>query len=151
LISRTGIHAVRALARLSELADGEYAGAATLAGEIGAPANYLGKLLKTLLRPGLVESRKGAGGGFRLARDPRELTLLDVLDETDDVRRWNGCFLGRESCSDAEPCAMHEEWSRVKDAYIEFVSRTTVADVAAREDALSRAPAAQAPPGREER
>lgn len=67
MISRTGIHAIRALASLATLSKEARIGTAILAGLISAPPNYLGKLLQSLARHGLVDSRKGLHGGFRLA------------------------------------------------------------------------------------
>jgi len=133
VISRSGIHAVRAVSSLARLGEGEFAGAAALGRAIGAPGNYLGKLLQGLGRAGIVESRRGAGGGFRLAPRTRELTLLEVLEAVEDTRRWTGCFLGRTECSDRDPCAMHDRWDRVRAAYRRFLSETTVADLAERE------------------
>lgn len=129
MISRSGIHAVRALVVLAGLGESEYAGAAALAKQSDAPENYLGKLLQSLCRAGVVESRKGAGGGFRLAREASAITLLDVLDVVEDIGRWNGCFLGQPVCSEESPCVMHDRWAQVKGAYLDFLSETTVHDV----------------------
>ncbi len=126
MISRTGLHAIRALTRLAGLDEGEFFGAAALAREIGAPENYLGKLLQALAAAGLVESRKGLGGGFRLARDPRDISLKQVLDPIEDLGRWQGCFLGFPSCSDASPCAVHHEWGPLRDQYLDLLTRTTL-------------------------
>jgi DNA-binding IscR family transcriptional regulator len=68
MLSKTGLHAVRALVALARLPEGCYAGAARIAQDIGAPQNYLSKLLKALAEEGLVESQKGLGrrrGGSR--------------------------------------------------------------------------------------
>jgi Rrf2 family protein len=130
LISKTGIHALRALAALAQMSNGTYAGAADLAKATGAPRNYLGKLLKALGREGLVESQKGRGGGFRLAKDPARITLLDVMEPAARVGRWTGCFMGRTTCSNDAPCALHTRWSRAGDAYFHFLKETTVADLA---------------------
>src|SRR5688500_1922427 len=100
MLSKTGLHAVRAVAALAKLPEGAYAGAARLAREIGAPENYLGKLLKALAGEGLLESQKGLGGGFRLARAARDVTLLDVVEPIDHISRWSGCILGRPECSE---------------------------------------------------
>ena len=108
MLSKTGLHAVRAMVALARLPEGTYAGAARIAQETGAPQNYLGKLLKALAEEGLVESQKGLGGGFRLARDARAITLLDVVEPIEHIRRWSGCILGRPECSEIEPCAMHQ-------------------------------------------
>jgi len=132
VIRRTGLHAIRALAVLARLGEGECAGAAAVADEIGAPPNYLGKLLQSLALHGLVESRKGLGGGFRLARAAGEIRLIDVIEPIEQVSRWNGCFLGRPVCSEETPCAVHDLWARARDAYLELLSETTIADLVRR-------------------
>jgi Rrf2 family protein len=133
MITKTGIHAVRAVAALAELDRGVYAGAGEVADQIGAPRNYLGKLLKTLADEGVLQSQKGKGGGFRLARQAETISLYDVMEPVERVSRWSGCFLGLARCSDDGPCAVHGQWGEVRDAYLQFLKTTTVADVARRE------------------
>jgi len=132
VITKTGIHAITALAALAELQRGSYAGASDVASQIGAPRNYLGKLLKTLADEGLLESQKGKGGGFRLAREPTQISLYDVVEPIERVSRWSGCFLGQARCSSDAPCAVHQHWGKVRDAYLQFLKETTVADLAGR-------------------
>jgi len=129
VISRTAKHALAALATLAELPAGQYAGAGEIAGEIEAPRNYLGKLLKTLADQGLVESQKGKGGGFRLARSPDSISLMEAVEPIDHLSRWSDCFLGRGRCADESPCAVHDRWATVRDAYIQFLQQTTIADL----------------------
>jgi Rrf2 family protein len=126
------MHAVRAMVALARLPEGSYAGASSVAKEIGAPRNYLGKLLQNLAREGLVESQKGLGGGFRLARAPRSISLLDVVEPIEHVSRWSGCILGRAECSDEMPCAIHTRWKTVRSAYLRLLTRTTIADLVAK-------------------
>lgn len=130
MISRTGIHATLALAMLARLEPGQYAGAASIADEVGAPRNYLGKLLKQLAESGLVESQKGFGGGFRLARPADRISVYDIVEPIDRISKWNGCFLGRSSCSDEAPCAVHNRWSDIRNRYLSFLKETMIADVA---------------------
>ena len=132
MLSKTGLHAVRAMVALAKLPDGSYGGAARIAQEIGAPQNYLGKLLKALAEEGLVESQKGLGGGFRLARNPQEISLLDVIEPIEHISRWSGCILGRPECSDGDPCAIHNRWKAVRDAYLRMLQRTTIAELVAK-------------------
>ena len=132
MITKTGRHALTALALLAELSRDAFAGAADVAGQIGAPPNYLGKLLKTLAARGLLESQKGKGGGFRLARSAADISLYDVVEPIEHVSRWNGCFLGRGRCSEESPCAVHQRWGKVRDDYLHFLQHTTVADLARR-------------------
>jgi Rrf2 family protein len=129
MITKTGLHAIRALAILAKLPEGEYAGAARVARMIDAPENYLGKLLQSLVPEGLVVSQKGLGGGFRLARDSHSITLLDVVEPIDHVSRRTGCFLGWRECSDRDPCALHHQWKAVRTAFLNMLARTTIADL----------------------
>lgn len=141
MISQTAKHALAALTVLAELPEGQYAGAGEIAGDIDAPRNYLGKLLQTLAGEGLVESQKGKGGGFRLARNPASISVIEVVDPIDRVSRWSDCFLGRGRCSDDSPCAVHDRWAEVRDVYLDFLRETTIADLAARaETGTSRTP-----------
>ena len=132
MISKTARHALAALTALAELPDGQYTGAGEIAGDIDAPRNYLGKLLKTLADEGLVESQKGKGGGFRLARSPASISLIEAMEPIDRVSRWSDCFLGRAVCSGDSPCAVHDRWAEVRDVYLDFLRETTIADLAAR-------------------
>ena len=135
MMSKTCVHALAAVAALARLDPGAYAGAGDIAREIGAPPNYLGKLLKTLADAGLLESQKGKGGGFRLARASAKIHLLEVVERIEHVDRWSGCILSGGRCSGKDPCPAHERWARVRDAYLEFLTDTTVADLAVRDGA----------------
>ena len=130
MMSKTAIHASLALALMAELDPGEYVGAATIADRIGAPRNYLGKLLKQLAAHGLLESQKGLRGGFRLAMPAKKISLYDIAEPLDRVSRWNGCLLGRGACDEKAPCAVHDRWSRVREGYLRFLKSTTVAELA---------------------
>src|SRR5262245_27093255 len=132
VLSKTGLHAVRAMVALARLPEGAYAGAVRVAREIGAPPNYLGKLLKALAEEGLVESQKGLGGGFRLRRDPKAISLLDIVEPIEHVSRWSGCLLGWPECSEADPCAVHHRWKAVRTAYLHLLERTTIAELVAK-------------------
>lgn len=128
LLSRSGIHAVRALVALSALPEGEFRGAAALADETGAPPNYLGKLLQALSRDGLVKSQKGLGGGFRLAQPAEKITMYDIVHSLEDVHRWTRCVFGME-CTEDTPCALHDRWVRIRESYMEMLKSTRLVDL----------------------
>ena len=138
MISKTGKHAILALITLAELEPGQSAGASQIASKIDAPGNYLGKLLKQLASEGLLESRKGFGGGFRLALPANKITLFDVINPFDKISRWNGCFLSGKRCSDKTPCAVHKRWGKVRQQYLDFLKGTTIAEVAQNQVKLSK-------------
>jgi Rrf2 family protein len=139
MLSKSALSAVKAFTFLAEQPGREPVGAQKIAEEISAPSNYLGKLLQSFAREGLVISQKGLGGGFRLARPADRITLLEVVEPIDRVARWEGCFLGRNSCNSDNPCAVHHDWKRVRDSYLDFLRRTTIADLAREPDLLVKA------------
>ena len=110
MISKTGSLAIRALMVLTELPEGQYAGAVQIAKQLSAPANYLSKLLQSLSKTGIVESQKGLGGGFRLAKLPQKITLFDVIETVEQISRWSRCIMGQAVCSGDNPCALHHQW-----------------------------------------
>lgn len=138
MISKTALHTLKAVVALAER-PGEYHGAAHIATQIGAPQNYLGKLLQGLVQTGIVTSQKGKGGGFCLARKPADITFFDVVEPVDHVTRWEGCFMGRASCDAANPCAVHHEWAAIRQAYLTMLKDSTLADVVEHRAALPSA------------
>lgn len=70
------------------------------------PSGYLSKILQTLGRADLVSSQRGLNGGFTLAVRPEELTLLDVINVIDPIKRITKCPLGLES-HDNKLCPVH--------------------------------------------
>jgi Rrf2 family protein len=128
VLSRSGIHAIRALVALTNLPRGEFKGAAALAEETAAPPNYLGKLLQTLSREGLVKSQKGLGGGFRLARPAEQISMYDIVHALEDTNRWNRCVFGTE-CTKEEPCAVHDHWVEIRESYMEMLQSTRLVDL----------------------
>lgn len=126
MISKTSLQAIRALVILAELPPGEHQGAAAIAQRIGAPSNYLGKMLQSLTRFRLVESQKGLHGGFRLAKPAAEISLIDVMNCIEDLDKWNECVLGRPECSEIHPCVVHHKWKIARNACLDLLRSTTL-------------------------
>jgi len=129
MIPLTGLYAIRALAVLGSSSAAGYIAAGRLARMVGAPPNYLGKLLQVLTRHGLVISQKGYSGGFRLARPAEQITLGEVVECLQPLDRWWGCMLGPKRCSEHQSCAVHEQWKRIRQEYLDLMWKTTVAQV----------------------
>ena len=127
MLSQTSTHAIHAVRSMAMQADGEYVGAASLAEAIGAPSNYLGKLLAVLADRGVLESRRGLGGGFRLARPAEEISVYEVVAPFDRLERWADCVLSLEDCSDENPCALHDMWKVARERCLEMLHESTVA------------------------
>lgn len=129
MVTTTGLHAIRALAYLAMQPKGTKKGAAAIASEIGAPQNYLGKLLQTLSHAGLLHSQKGHGGGFSLAKSAKRITLYDVLDPIEHISENPDCFFGWKNCSNDRPCAVHDLWAPRRRAFYELLRGVTIDEV----------------------
>jgi Rrf2 family protein len=102
-----------------------------IAAALRIPRNYLSKIVHRLAREGVLQSTRGKGGGFQLARPADQLPLLDVIALFDSVGPERRCLLGREVCSDRSACEAHASWKDVADRIAAFFSQTTVADLSA--------------------
>jgi Rrf2 family protein len=110
-------------------ADGHPVRAHEIAETLALPANYLAKILQTLARAGVLESERGRRGGFRLARDPSEIRLIDVVESFDDLGRERRCLLGRGTCGEAGGCPAHKEWLDASAPAFRFFETRTLADL----------------------
>lgn len=129
MISKTGLNALKALAILAQLDDGEYMGANHVAKKIEAPRNYLAKILGNLTREGIVISQKGLGGGVRLAKHSDDITLFDALELIEHLSEWTSCFFRGGKCTEKESCTVHSKWRPVRENYLEFLKTTTITDL----------------------
>lgn len=107
MISQTTEYALRAVVWLA--ANPEKAlTAQQIADATRVPAGYLAKVLQGLSRAGLLHSQRGLGGGFTLARSPTALTMWDVVQAVDPLRRIKTCPLGFEAHGE-QLCPLHEQ------------------------------------------
>src|SRR5437764_12024008 len=96
MFSQTVEYALRAVVHLAHEAP-----AARTTEQIAAatrvPRAYLAKVLQGLVRAGLVHSQRGVGGGISLARPADELTILEVVNAVEPIRRIRSCPLNLKS------------------------------------------------------
>jgi Rrf2 family protein len=131
MLSTTSEHALRALVHLARLPDGASSLGRDLARQADIPPNYLSKILWALRNAGIVETTRGQGGGYRLARRPVEVFLIDVVEPFERIRSRPGCLLGeKHECDDESACTAHTAWKAVRQTYLDFLTTKTIADVA---------------------
>ncbi len=129
ILSRTAVHALRAAVHLAAQADTGPVRADDIAEALGVPRNYLSKILHALARNGLLVSTRGPHGGFVLARAPSDIPLREVIAPFDDITDQSGCLLGRDRCSDADPCPAHGAWKEISQRLRAFLTETTLAQL----------------------
>jgi len=104
--SQTSEYALRSVVCLADHAE-----VAMTTGEIASiskvPSHYLSKVLQALGRAGIVKSQRGLHGGFALSRDPKSLSMLEIINAVDPIQSINSCPLNLESHG-TNLCLLHQ-------------------------------------------
>lgn len=126
MLSKTAEYALRAVVWL-----GREPGAAQSADQLSratqVPRRYLHKVLQDLVREGLVKSQSGPGGGYAIAKDPQNITILDVVNSVAPVERIRACPLGL--ASHRSLCPLHAELDRAYAATETAFARVSIAQL----------------------
>jgi Rrf2 family protein len=108
----------------------------TISEKQNIPKKFLEQILNDLKSLGVVASRRGAVGGYRLARPPQHITLASVVRHIEGALAPVSCVSDRfyESCTcpDEARCPIREVMSEVREAVVKIMDRTTVADLCER-------------------
>jgi Rrf2 family protein len=78
------------------------------------PKSFLAKILQKLARANIVKSYRGVKGGFRLARKPKEINLLEVIEAIQGPVVMNICALDKKMCRFSGTCTIHPVWIEVR-------------------------------------
>lgn len=127
MFSQTTEYALRAMSCLAYAPD-ELLSTTQLATQTKVPSNYLAKVLQSLANTGLIEGRRGVGGGYRLARKPSEITLLEVINTATPVERIRSCPLGIKGHG-SSLCSLHRRLDRGAKMLIDLYDGITLEDI----------------------
>lgn len=92
--------------------DGENVDLKSIVNDEKIPGHFLSKILQILVRQKLLISMKGPTGGYRLARDPSTISLLDVIEAIDGLDAFTKCGVFNTQCSETHPCTIHETFRK---------------------------------------
>lgn len=131
IYSRSAEYAIRAFVQLAGVEEGKYAMVKNIAKDADIPAHFLAKILQQLARKGFLRSSKGPTGGFALRIPAEQITMLQIVDSVDGLGDFHRCPAGMAECNDEQPCGMHDTWKKLRATIIEYLEKTTIADLAA--------------------
>lgn len=106
MLSKTAEYALRSVVLMASHA-GQPVSAEQLSRDTQTPRRYLHRVLQDLVSAGLVDSRSGPGGGYGLAKPPKQISILDVVNAVDPLERIHACPLGLKSHTNL--CPLHHE------------------------------------------
>lgn len=128
MFSQTIEYALRAMTYLAER-DQESASSEVISSAMRVPKPYLSKVMRDLVEAGLVASTRGKNGGFTLARSASAITVFDVVDAVDPIRRIRSCPLGRPDHTSL--CPLHQHLDDALEHVECSLRSTTLAQLAA--------------------
>src|SRR5499427_1652420 len=114
--------------------------------EQNIPKRFLEQILNDLKSAGVVASRRGVAGGYRLAKKPEEITLAAVVRHIEGALAPVSCvserFYQKCSCPDEARCAIRSAMKEIREAVVKVAERVTIADLCERWHKLQQEPLA---------
>ena len=135
MLSKRSQYALKALSFLTE----NYKKGPMLISEISRkkkiPLKFLENILLELKGIGILDSKKGKGGGYFLIKDPGKVRVADIIREVNGPIAMLPCvslyFYERCKNCDEKKCALHDMMIEVRDATLEILEKRTLVDLAA--------------------
>lgn len=142
MLSKKTKYAIRALIALGEQFGGESMNILSISQKEKIPKKFLEQILLEMRNAGFLYSKKGAGGGYSLLKNPEEINLVQVMRLTGGPIAQLPCvslnFYQRcEECKEEETCGIRNTFMSVRDATLKILSETTIADLIKKEKNLA--------------
>jgi Rrf2 family protein len=129
MLSQTNEYALRVMVHLAG-APGVMRTTPQIAAVTKVPVGYLSKVLQTLTRAGFINAQRGFHGGFLLAREPADLTIYEIVQAVDPLRRIHSCPL-KLKAHGTTLCALHRRMDNIFAQVEHSLRETTLAELLA--------------------
>ena len=141
MLSKKTRYAIKALVVLGKIFGEAPMQISKIASEEHIPKKFLEQILLDLRNAGLLYSKKGAGGGYGLVKDPAEIFVVQVLRLTGGPVALLPCvslnfYQKCDECSNEATCGVRDVFLEVRNATLKILSETSIADVSRREGLL---------------
>ena len=130
-ITRQADYATRAILYLARNRNGKRVATSQVAKEQRIPSSFLAKIISQLSIAGLLHTSRGAHGGITLARDPEQITLLQVIEAIDGPIQLNVCVECQGLCSFEDNCPIQIVWRDTQKELISKLRNTNFAQMIA--------------------
>jgi Rrf2 family transcriptional regulator, iron-sulfur cluster assembly transcription factor len=124
--SQAGLTGVLALARLTP---GTVESVAEIAATTGLAQPFLAKVFQRLARGGILRVYRGRSRGYALARPAQRISLQEVVEAIEGPQVFRHCVFWSDTCSETQPCALHDIWQPVAERSRVVMAETSVADL----------------------
>jgi Rrf2 family protein len=128
-LSKTSESAIRALVVLASLDSSERITADELSSRCEVPRDVLRKIMWKLQKTKLVNSVRGARGGYTLFRSPGSVTLRQIVAVFTPTGAGHGCIFGWSKCADRKPSSPHHQLFKLRESYRALFDETTLSEL----------------------
>ncbi len=123
-ITRQADYAIRAVRYLAKQQPGKNIPTSEVAREMKIPPSFLAKIISQLSIAGLLHTSRGARGGVLLARLPKDISVLDVVEAIDGPILLNECVGSSKPCVFEGDCLVHPIWLEVQESLVKRLRET---------------------------
>ena len=124
-LTRAAEYAIRCIIYLCQQGRGVQANKNDIAERAEIPPHFLAKIAQDLAKAGFIEIRQGPRGGFVLLREPKDITLLDVVETMIGEIYLNDCVARPSSCNALTACGVHQVWIKARNQLRETLRQAT--------------------------
>ena len=128
LLSRNTDYAVRAVCYIANCND-KIVTVAQLVKTLKIPQPFLRKILQVLNNKRLLRSYKGSGGGFRLAKNPENIYLNDLMEIFQGPFRLNECYFKKEVCPNKRSCFLKKKVDEIERSVVSKLCSITIGSI----------------------
>jgi Rrf2 family protein len=129
-LGKHGEYAVRAAIDLARHWDGRPRKAREIATSMDIPLGFLKRILAKMVSQGLLDSMAGPNGGYRLARPPETITLLDIIEPNEHLLSPKKCILRGGPCDWSDFCPIHDTWCLAQKAFADSLDTANLDQLA---------------------
>jgi Rrf2 family transcriptional regulator, iron-sulfur cluster assembly transcription factor len=138
MISKTCLYALRATAFIARSDEAGYVTIQQISEKLEISFTFLTKILQQLSNAGILQSRKGPGGGVKLAKKESEISFLDVVNAVDDRCTQTVVRKKTPECARQCNCALYEHLSSIQNRVAGMMDEITLADITIQPQTASR-------------
>jgi len=97
--------------------------------QLAVPRHFMSKILKSLVKYGIISSVKGPTGGFTITDDTLRTPLMKIFQKTEGPETFTSCVLRMKKCNSANPCPMHTQMDEIRRKLDFVLMNTTIGDL----------------------
>jgi len=128
-LNKAGEYAVRCVMHLAKNGNGNVISRREVARAMEIPEPFLAKIARQLTLAGILDVTQGSRGGYRLAKDPGELTLLEVVEAMMGEIFLNDCLCRPKSCRRSPTCPTHRVWKKANHQLRDTLKSATILQI----------------------